>query len=121
MTASINEFFNILDTYNCDASNTYHTLAASSTFNTSIKNASASSTINISINNENNNVKSRPKSSRSRSEGVVIKQELDTSVFTNHNMTATSITIRTPAPVPGTTLSPTAKPVTISYINDDSH
>ena len=36
-------------------------------------------------------------------------------------MTATSMIIRTPFPVPGTTLSPTATPVTVSYLNDNRH
>ena len=62
-----------------------------------------------------------PTSSRYRSEGEVIKQRFDTSVSTNYNMIAASITNKTPGPSPGTMLSPTASPVTISYLNDDSH
>ena len=63
----------------------------------------------------------RPKSSRSRSEGGITEQKSDTSLFTNRNVTTTSMTIRIPASVSGTTLSPTTTPVTISYLNDNSY
>ena len=92
---------------NCDASNTCHT-------------TSAFSSINSGVNNKNSNVESRTKSSTSRSEGRGIKQECNISVLTDHNVTTTSITIRTPASVPGTTLSPITTPVTISYQNATS-
>ena len=97
---------------------------------------SESSSINSNINNKNSNVELRTKSSTSRPEGGVIKQEYDTSVFTDYNVTTTSMMITTPVPVSDVTPSPTSTstttttiggssptttPVTISYQNDDSH